>query len=253
MNKSGKILVFAADFFEIKQILQALKRTKNWNFQKINSKKFVFFKAQKNSSEITFCLTGIGKKNATKNTRYSLKKNVFEFDKIFFIGLAGAIDPYLKIGAIVSPNAVFHAQNPTQTINFTNGQSVLATSDFPLLSSQEKSQYHASIVDMETFFSITEILKFTDPATHKNILSKISILKAVSDDLNFRFPENFESNNQIFTTLCSQKNCFAKIFKLIKIILTKPNLSFILANLHIYKNSQKAIKNLTKILMEKLN
>jgi hypothetical protein len=230
-------------FFEIEKIIQKFKLD-GWQVCDDIVKKSLVLKKQ--STEIYFFYTGVGKKNAIKNLRYFFKKynelvDVNNFDKIFILGFAGALKEDLKVGDILEPNIFLCEQFLDEKIVFDTNN----LKDISLITTTESLDFEAKknyknfdIVDMETFFVLKEILNENTKNT-KNI-KNTKIFKVVSDELNFEFPKNM--NFEIFNILFVEKSLIKQLEFFFKI-----KLAFFskLKILKMYFNFLKARKKLS--------
>jgi len=229
MKKTTKIAVISAMFFEIENIIKKLKND-GWIF--VKATKGIIL--TKNHIELYLFYTGVGKKNAQKNTRNLLIKD--QFDKFILVGFAGALQPNLKVGDILEPNTFLYGKTDSDKIvrNQSIKQISIVTVDKTLNAADKKEYSNSDIVDMETFFIITELL-------NRNISSQnIKVCKVVSDKLDFEFPDGL--NADFFNIMFIEKSIWKQIGFLIT---NKTNLRAKIKILSMYLNFLKARERLT--------
>ena len=230
-----RIAILTAMRSEYNTVLQSLNQIQSFQLEKGKSKNhYKQLSGYIDKKRIFILKTGVGYQKAKQAIQCFLKDN--KIDIVINVGIAGAINPDLSIGDLILCKSIIHENNPAQIlttdkINTNKLQQKCRQMDIPfnagcainvlkpLGNDQQRklfyNNYHADIVDMESFVFIEECVQNKIPFV---------AIKTISDkadnNINF-FKDMFDSNGQI------------QITKLIKIIFMHP--------IRFYKNYRQLI------------
>jgi adenosylhomocysteine nucleosidase len=238
------LAIISAMFWELDLLKKGLIN-QNWQIYKkerINNRMLVFY--SKNNEKLVLYTAGVGGKNSIENIERVLEK--INLDTIIFVGLAGAINNQTKISDIILPRSIYNSENSKKIdcyilpnfpiIDKTREANILST---PRLCHLDDKKYLSSkfgdclAIDMESF-AIAQL------CVEKNV--RIMVCKSISDNVDFIFPD--EKYIPIFFI---RKNILYKFFYLLKM---KINLYNFIRLFKLYKNSLKARKSYTELILK---
>lgn len=193
--------------------------------------KYACYHLQDKFNQIYFLTTGMGYKNQIKNITYYIKQWNLNNDYLWILtGFAGAINPALTVGSIVTPTTISDANFKHQMQikkYFSIAQDYCLYSVNKILNKNDKlllkrQNPEVDLIDMEAtgFFD----------ALKQHQINNLFICKVISDDLNFEFPDYSLIKDSIFKI--KFKNLFKLIFQINKVI-------------RLYYNMNKASKNIS--------
>ena len=142
-----------------------------------------------------------------------------DFDKFILLGFAGALRADLKVGKILEPNVVlgenFGLPENKIILDVKDTEDISLITTRKSLEFEDKKNYkNIDLVDMETFFVVREILNFQAASDQIFETKNIKIFKVVSDELDFRFPDELDA--ELFNVMFTGKNLTRKIKFLLK-------------------------------------
>jgi adenosylhomocysteine nucleosidase len=180
--------------------------------------------------ELSVTCAGIGYDPAARAADASIQQ--FRPELIVSVGFAGAVDPTLNVGSLVTPRTVIDARSGT-TFSTARGDGVLVSA-VRIADTAEKAllrqRYGALAVDMEAAAVAEKALHYGVP---------FCAVKSVSDTANATLPD--------FTRFVQQDGSFATASFLLYLLL-HPTLWPVVRSLA--ANSAKAARNLTTGLNE---
>ena len=163
-------------------IVAALERemrplVKGWRVtdKEHDGRHFRFFE----NGEVVLVCGGIGAVAARRASEAVIA--IFDPKIVCSAGFAGALDPKLRVGALVRPNSVINAGDGSRTV-IEGGEGVLVSFGSvasPGQKSKLRDSFGADAVDMEA-----AAVARSAEARHK----QFTVVKAVSDDMDFEFP-----------------------------------------------------------------
>lgn len=151
-------------------------------------------------------VTGMGPIRASQAVREIAE--LFPEARILFTGFAGALDPSLDIGSVISPAVVCNSSN--QTLNVDGQMPQIIVSVEKIISTpQQKSQLaidtKAAAVDMESYAAAITANELGIPLT---------IIRAISDEAHQTLPT--------WSTRCIKENGMTNLGGVTRILLTGP-------------------------------
>ena len=226
MNNHENILILTALQLEAKPLARELNASNN-----STSKKYLRYTDP--TDRITIAVTGVGWHQATNIFAEELTHNIP--DQVLIIGICGGLNPRLKAGNLHTPQQVITKELPpiSATWKIKNAEGTLLTTQRILSTPVEKlethDQYHADIVDMETYH-------LGKMCNERNI--PFAMIRAVSDDCKTTLPPWLSTLTHVDGT--------ANIRAAIKHLIRNPR------SLPILLQMQQATKNATLNLSAKV-
>jgi len=182
MHCGGRWIGFGPTDMPRLAIVAALERevrplVKSWQVtdKEHDGRRFRFFE----NGEVVVVCGGIGAVAARRASEAVIA--IFDPKIVCSAGFAGALDPKLRVGALVRPNSVINAGDGSRTV-IEGGEGVLVSFGSvasPGQKSKLRDSFGADAVDMEA-----AAVARSAEARGKGF----TVVKAVSDEINFEFP-----------------------------------------------------------------
>jgi len=168
-----ELAIVAALEREVRGVTKNLKRV----IHRHGSRDFTFYECE----EMVVICGGMGAEAARRATEAAI--SLYGPAKVYSVGFAGALRAEIRIGDVIVPEVVIDARDGSRTSALDEGKGILVTF-MAVASAQQKASlaqaYGADIVDMEAA-AVARAARAHGIA--------FGAIKAVSDDLNFEFPE----------------------------------------------------------------